>query len=303
MSESTAINKKIAEKAMKRLLFPHIAIMLVLIPVSAVFLVYSMVFIGTESAVAIVSYVLAAYTLTVWCFKIPYLVRFFRRIKSENRYVRVWLDNTHLRVNVFLYGALIWNSAYAVFQLGLGFYHSSFWYYSMAGYYISLAVMRFFLVRHTCRYKPGEEMEKELIKCRTCGIILLVMNLALSVIILFMFCDYRVFRHHEITVLTQATYTFAAFAAAIVNAVKYRKYNSPVYSASKAVSLANACVSMLTLESVMLTTFSEGSGNPAARRILLGITGAVVSVFILTMAVYMITRSNKRLTNILKPSL
>ena len=53
------------KKLGKCLLFPHIAIMLVLIPVSTVFLVCSMAFLGTETPIAIVSYALAAYTLTV----------------------------------------------------------------------------------------------------------------------------------------------------------------------------------------------------------------------------------------------
>ena len=56
------------KKLGKALLLPHIAIMIILVPVAAVLLVGSMVFIGTESPVAIVSYVIAAYTLTVWCF-------------------------------------------------------------------------------------------------------------------------------------------------------------------------------------------------------------------------------------------
>ena len=145
----------------KALLFPHIAIMIILIPIATVFLVYSMVFLGTESPVSIVSYVLAFYTLTVWCFRLPQLIRFFKTFKEENKYARRWQDDDRLRVNVSLYGSLIWNTAYAVFQLGLGFWHRTFWFCSMAGYYIALAVMRFFLVRHTSKHKPGEKMRPD----------------------------------------------------------------------------------------------------------------------------------------------
>ena len=81
----------------------------------------------------------------------------------------------------------------------------------------------------------------------------------------------------------------------IINIVKYRKYNSPVYSASKAISLAAACVSMLTLEATMLTTFGDGSMDAITRKIMLGCTGGVISVFIIVMAVYMIKQSNKQL--------
>jgi len=276
-------------------LFPHIAIMILLLPIAAVFLVYSMVFWGTESAASIISYVLSAYTLTVWCFKIPYLLRFFKTFKDENKYARIWQDDTRLRVNVSLYGTLIYNTAYALLQFGMGFWHHTFWFYSLAGYYISLAVMRFFLVRHTRRHKPGEKMLDELIKYRACGIVFLVMNLALALMIFFMVYWNRTFNHHEITTIALAAYTFTSLTIAIISAVKYRKYNSPVYSASKAISLASACVSMLILESTMLTTFGDGTMSLTGRRILLGISGGAVSVFIIAMAVYMIIQANKKI--------
>ena len=283
------------KKLGKALLFPHIAIMIILVPIATMFLVYSMVFLGTESVAAIISYVLSAYTLTVWCFKIPYLIKFFKTFKNENKYARIWQDDTRLRVNVSLYGTLIYNTAYALLQLGMGFWHHTFWFYSLAGYYISLAVMRFFLVRHTSKHKPGEKMPDELIKYRACGIVFLIMNLALALMIFFMVYWNRTFHHHEITTITLAVYTFTSLTLAIINTVKYRKYNSPVYSASKAISLASACVSMLTLESTMLTTFGDGTMSLTGRRILLGISGGVISVFIIAMAIYMIVNGTKKI--------
>ena len=283
------------KKLGKALLFPHIAIMSILIPIATVFLVYSMVFLGTESITAIVSYVLAAYTLMVWCFKIPYIIRFFKTFKSKNRYARIWQDDTRLRVNVSLSGTLIWNTAYALLQLGMGFWHHTFWFYSLAGYYISLAVMRFFLVRHTSKHKPGENMMEELRKYRACGIVFLVMNLALSLMIFFMVYWNKTFNHHEITTIAMAAYTFGSLTLAVINVVKYRKYNSPVYSASKAISLASACVSMLTLESTMLTTFNDGTMDLTTRRIMLGASGGAISVFIIAMAIYMIVRGTKKI--------
>jgi len=283
------------KKLGKALLFPHIAIMIILVPIATVFLVYSMVFLGTESVAAIISYVLAAYTLTVWCFKIPYLIQFFKAFKNENKYARIWQDDTRLRVNVSLYGTLIYNTAYALLQLGMGFWHHTFWFYSLAGYYICLAVMRFFLARYTIKHKPGEKMREELIRYRLCGWIFLAMNIALSLIVFFMVYWNRTFRHHEITTIALAAYTFTAFTVAIINMVKYRKYNSPVYSASKAISFASACVSMLTLEATMLTTFGDGTMDAITRKILLGCTGGVISVFVVVMAIYMIRQSSKKL--------
>lgn len=281
------------KKLTRALLFPHIAIKIALTPTSAVFLVYSMVFVGTESAAAIASYVLAAYTLTLWCLVIPKFIRMFKAFKTHNRYARRWQDDVRLRVNISLYGTLIWNASYAAFNLALGLWHHTFWFYSLAAYYISLAVMRFFLVRHTRKHKAGEMMLTELRKYRVCGIIFLIMNLALTAIIILMVYRNRSFIHHEITAIAMAAFTFTSLTVAIINSVRYRKYNSPVYSASKAISLASASVSMLTLESTLLEAFGEGTMDMASKRIMLGATGGIISVFIITMAVFMIAKASK----------
>lgn len=283
------------KKIGKALLFPHIAIMIILLPIATVFLVYSLVFMGTDSIIAITSYVLAFYTLTVWTVKTPYLIKFFKEFKAENKYARRWQDDARLRVNVSLYGTLIWNTAYALLQLGMGFWHHTFWFYSLAAYYICLAVMRFFLARFTIKHKPGEKMRQELIRYRLCGWIFLAMNLALSLMVFFMVYWGRTFHHHEITTIAMAAYTFTAFTMAIISIVKYRKYNSPVYSASKAISFASACVSMLTLEATMLTTFGDSSMDAVTRKIFLGCTGGAISALVIVMAIYMIRQSNRKL--------
>ena len=132
-------------------------------------------------------------------------------------------------------------------------------------------------------------------KYRNCGIVFLAMNMAVSLMIFFMVYWNRTFMHHEITTITMAAYTFTSFTLAIISVVKYRKYNSPVFSASKAISLAAACVSMLTLESTMLTTFNDGTLDLLGRRIMLGVSGGVISVFIVAMAIYMIVQSSKKM--------
>ena len=283
------------KKIGKSLVFPHIAIMIALIPIATVLVIFSMIYIGTTSVPACISYALATYTLTIWCIKIPKLIRFFQRFKNENKYVRRWLTDTYLRTNITLHGSFLWNVAYAVMQLGLGFIHSTFWFYSLAGYYLCLALMRFYLVKYLSKHKPGEEMKLELIRYRTCGWIFLIMNMTLTVIIFFMVYWNRTFEHHEITTITLAAYTFVTFTMAMINIVKYRKYHSPVLSAGKAINLASTCVSMLTLEATMLTTFGDGTMDLTAKRIMLGATGTVISIVIIIMAIYMIVQSNKKL--------
>lgn len=283
------------KKIANALLFPPTAVRILLTPVAAILLIGAMVFIGTESAVAYVSYVLAAYTLTIWCMKIPDIIRYVRTFKKENRYARKWLDDARLRVKLSLYGSLTWNAVYALFQLWLGLYHRTFWFCSLGAYYICLCLMRIYLVIHTKKYAPGEKMRQELIKYRACGWIFLLMNVALSLIIFFMVYWGRTFNHHMITTIAMAAFTFTTLSVAIVNVIKYRKYNSPVFSASKAISLAAALVSMLTLESTMLTTFGGGTMTATAQKWMIGATGGVISLLIVAAAIHMIIASTKKL--------
>lgn len=288
------------KKIGRALLFPHIAIMILLIPIATALLVWSMVVIGTESAVAYVSYVLAAYTLTIWCFKIPKMIKNFKAFKNNNKYARKWQDDTRFRVKMTLFGSLLWNAAYGVFQLGLGIHHNTFWYFSFGIYYLCLAIMRLFLAWHVKKHAPGEKIRLELIKYRACGWVFLVMNLALALIIFFMLYWNRTFTHDMITTIAMAAYTFMSFTMAIINVVKYKKYNSPVLSASKAISFAAACVSMVTLTSTMLTVFSDGTMNIFTQKLMIGGVGTAVWLIVVAMAIIMIKRGNKKYTNEVK---
>lgn len=284
------------KKIGKALIYPHLAIIILFLPLSVALLVYSLIFFDTTAIISIISYLFAFYMLVVICFRVPRIVQFFKKVKNENKYVKKWFSDVHLRMNVSLYGSLIWNGAFAIFQLGLGFYHGSLWFYSMAAYYLILAIMRFFLLKHTRNYKPNEEGRMENKRYILCGWLLMFMNLALALIVFFMVYWNKTFVYHEIITITLATYTFVTFTFAIINMVKYKKYNSPVYSAAKNISLIAACVSMLTLETTMLTTFG-GNENPLLGQILLSITGAAVVGFALTMAIIMVVKGNKRLKN------
>ncbi len=282
------------KKLGKALLFPHISLMLTLVPVAAFFLVYSMVFLGT-APIAIISYVLAAYTLTVWCFKIPHIVKFLKTFKEKNKFMRLFRENPRLKLNISLWGLLAWNALYGVFQLCLGLYHKTFWFSSIGAYYICLGVMRFYLLLHTRKFSPGEKMHTELQKYRTCGWLFFLMNLALALIVFFMLYWNRTFAHDMITAIAMAAYTFTAFTISVIDIVKYKKYNSPVFSASKAISLVAACVSMLTLTSTMLTAFSNGTMSADVQKFILGIVGFAASGVAVAMAIYMIAQSTKKL--------
>ena len=276
------------------LLYPHIAVIVCLLPISVAFLVFSLINLGTESIIAIISYLLAFYVLVVICFRIPQMILYFKKVKHENKLLKRYFSDVQFRINISLYGSLIWNIAFAIFQLGLGFYHKSFWFYSIFAYYVILGIMRFFLVNHTRKYKANEQAEIEIKKSILCGWLLIVMNLALAVIVFFLVYLNKTFYHHMITTIAMAAYTFFTFTFAIVNLVKYRKYKSPIYSSAKTISLIAGSVSMLTLETTMLTTFGTGESQLLGQ-ILIPLTSILVIGFSITMAIILIVSGNKKL--------
>ena len=279
---------------LKVVLFPHPLMAVLLVPMAAVILVYSFLAAAPTDRISIFAYGISFYALIVVCVRIPDLINFTLRFKKHNKYIVRYTSDVRLRINISLFRTFFFNAAYAVFQLCLGVYHASVWFYAMACYYLLLAGMRLLLVRHTRNHGPGEDPLAELKKYRFCGICLLGMNLALSVIIFYIVWQGRTFRHHEITTIAMAAYTFTALTMAIINVVRYRKYESPVYSAAKSISLASAAVSMLTLETAMITAFGQENGE-LFRRVMLSATGTAVVLFIQGMAIYMIRNANRNL--------
>lgn len=281
-------------KFFKLLLFPKGAVLFLLVPLSAAMLIYTFVGSNVQAFVEYTSYILSAYTLTALCCRLPELIRFCKQLGQKNKYMARYKSDTRWRITISLYGSFGINSAYAFLQLGLGIYHKTIWYYGVAAYYFLLAVMRFYLLRYTKNHEPGENRKRELHGYRFCGVVLLGMNLALSVIVFYITWQNRTFVHHKITTIAMAAYTFTAFTMAIINLIRYRKYQSPVFSAAKVIGFTAAMVSMLTLETTMLTVFGEGE-NGDFDRMMTGITGTAVILVVLIMAVYMIVKSTREI--------
>lgn len=290
---------ELLKKIGKTLLFPPIVVVILLTPIATCMLIYTFVYVGSNHIFSYISYFVSAYALTIVCAQSPKIIRLCINFKKENRYLERYFSDPTLRINISLYMTLFINTAYALMQLGLGFYHHTIWYFSLSIYYILLAVMRFFLLKHTRKHVAGQDRMLELLIYRFCGILLILLHTALSAIVFYITWQNRGFVHHPITTIAMAAYTFFSLTKAIVSLIKYRKYQSPVFSAAKVISLACAMVSMLTLETAMLSAFGQ-PGQENFRRIMTGASGAGVIVIILIIAIRMIITSTKEYRHLKK---
>ena len=79
------------KKILTKLLFPHIALVIILVPVATVLLIYALAFGDTDSMLTYFSYFLSAYALTILCARSPYLLKKAKTIKQENKYIKLFL--------------------------------------------------------------------------------------------------------------------------------------------------------------------------------------------------------------------
>lgn len=152
--------------------------------------------------------------------------------------------------------------------------------------------MRFLLVRHAHRHHFGKDKAAEWKRFRLCGIILVMMNVALAGVVILVVHQNGSFHYAGSLIYAMALYTFYVTIMAVVNLVRYRKYQSPAMSAAKAINLAAALVSMLSLETAMLAQFG---GGETFRQLMTASTGGSVCVIVVGMGVYMTVHASKQL--------
>lgn len=281
------------KKILLKILYPNVILTIILSIVSFTLMILSLIYLEPISILSIMSYVLSFYSLCIISLQMPYIIKKIKMLRNENKYLKLYFGDANLKIKISLMISLVINTLYVIFQLCLGIYHSSFWFYSMAIYYFFLVIMRIYLVSYTIKYKPGERIELEIKRYSICGWLTLLMNLVVSIIIFFIIYWNRTFYHHQITTIAIAAYTFYSLINAIVQVVRYRKYNSPVFSATKALSLITSSVSMITLTTTMLTTFGSEDIIEFKQMMQL-LVGSIVSIFIIIVSMFMILGARKK---------
>ena len=290
-------------KKLIKLLYPPVWVIALLVPLCTAALIYTFVGGYEEHPLAYVSYVLSFYTLTcvvMRCIKtVPGYYRTARKKVYDNPLGSRFMTDMKFRTHVTLYGSLLINLLYVGTNIVSGFTNKTAWFFILAFYYTILAVMRFLLLRFVNRTGIGNNRFKELIRSRLCGCILLTLNLFLSGAVLMILYQNKGYKYGGILIYVMAAYTFWITAVAIKNLIKYKKLGSPVMSMAKIISMAAALVSMLSLETAMLSEFGADLPDDN-KRLMIALTGAGVSVIIITMSVYSIVKNSKEIRKIME---
>lgn len=301
------MNLQSMKKVLKKIFFlPPIPTLLISVPAYGL-VIYALAGKDVAPVIAYVSYALSAYALIITITGMIGVIRWSRQGMKEHPFVRKMLGiplvSRYLKEDMFraeaaLYQGFVINLLYTGIKLFSGIYYRSIWFIALSVYYILLATMRISLISFVRKQGNAvKNMASEWRRYRLCGIILLFMNQALVGIIVLVVHQNSGFEYPGMLIYAMALYTFYAAVTAVVNVVKFRKYGNPVLSSAKVISLTAALVSMLSLETAMLTQF--GAADDADfRQMMTASTGAGISMIVLGMAVFMIVRATKRLRQI-----
>ncbi|MBQ3220938.1 MAG: hypothetical protein IJB34_03130 [Clostridia bacterium] len=249
--------------------------------------------------VAYASFALAACSLA---YSVYTLVRFAPTLKKKlvaflenHRFTRTLVKDFGFRTVVFSILSFFASLAFGVFNGAIGIFYRSVWYGALAGYYILLTLLRgSILLYHNNRRRGVRENEavREARTCRNGGILLLVLNAALSVAIAQMIFDDQAFVYAGWTIYAFAAYAFYKITMSIVNFFRAQKQDDLTVQAVRIVNLTDGMVSVLALQTALLSTFSDATLRVSD---LNTATGIAVSAINLALGIFMIVRGAKRI--------
>ena len=174
------------------------------------------------------------------------------------------------------------NLAYGVYSGVLGVLDRSWWFLTLAAYYIVLSVMRFAAL---CAAEKADA-DTERFLSRFIGIMCLFLAVTLAGTAYLSVSGQHGTQHHKIVMITIALYAFVKITMAIVNLAKTRKNTRPALKCLRNLSLAHAAVSIFALQRSMLVTF-EGMSTENIR-IMNALTGTAVYLLVAVLGVNLI---------------
>lgn len=285
----------------KKILFPKTWIVAILFNVSVILLIYSLAVDGASPFIQYPSYLLSAYTLAIVGVRIPAIVKRVKAWLYANPYTLRLIQDKPFRILVGLFAGLGINVCFGLFKVVLGIVYDSKWFVAVGGYYMLLSVIRVLLLRgrkHSLKQETPEQRRLYQLKAyRACGVLMVGLNLTMTGLVFQMIWWGQSFSYPGFVIYASAAYAFYSMGMAIKNLVKYWKVENPIFSAAKRLSFATAMVSILALQTAMISQFGVDSGV-MFEKIMNTLTGSVVCMIILFMACSMVINANDEIIKV-----
>lgn len=296
------------QRLLQKLKSPHGWVLAVVYILTATFIIGACTillvdYIGTP--LEILAYTLFALAALFLGYSIYTFVLFFPKWKRgvitalhNRKFTRELIQNYGFRTVVTAICSFAFNILYGLFYGVLGILERSIWFGALAAYYIILSFIKggVLLYHKNKRKKSYENPEYTRMKTyRNSGILLVVINAALSAAIAQMIFNDETFRYDGLLIYASAAYAFYKITMAIYNLFRAKKEDDITIQAIRNINLTNAAVSILALQTALLATFTDGSVDIS---IFNTITGCIVSLLTWSIGIYMVVQGTKRMKKI-----
>ncbi len=256
---------------------------------------YSGAFCYVVYAIAALSLAYSVYTVVKFA---PTVKRGVQNKLKKYAFTRKMTENYGFRTLVFAWASAGINLAFVAFNLVMGILTKNAWYASLAGYYFLLSGLRggvFLLDKRAKKLANGEEAmyrKAQIKNYGLCGLALFVLEVAMAVAVTFMVVAGKPTKYTEIMAIVFATYSVYKIALAIRNIFKAKKNKDWQVQAFRNIGLVDAAISLLSLQTTLVATFSEDGWGMYA---LNAIVGLFVCLFTIGVGAAMIVQSRRRI--------
>ena len=210
-----------------------------------------------------------------------------------------FLFDGSFRAGVLFSLSFIVNVAYALLCGVLGIALRASWYGMFSFYYLLLSALRCGLLAGAMRSRRRAAGDARGLLVsrwklyRLCGIALFVLEFALAAAVTVMVAVGRPAPVSEVMAIASAAYTFYKVISAAVAFVKVRRLHDPLLQAFRNINLADAAVSLLSLQVTLVAVFSQGQGE--SMKPLNAAMGFFVCLLTIALGVWMIAEAGVRL--------
>ena len=285
-----------ARMILKKMFYPPKWVRIIIPMMSFTALIFIFAMGEKESMLAYTIYGMSAYSLSILLICVPALTVRIRSAVLNSKIMRKvadsglggkYLNDLAFRGGISIYQGMTVNFFYVVFRVAASIRYHSVWFISLAVYYLILGGLRAYLVFN---YRHHDK-ENEICCYRRTAWLLFLLNIPMGGIIILMVQTNSGFSYPGYVIYLSALYTFDAMIMSIVNIVKFRKLGSPVLSVAKVLNFVSAMMSILGLQTAMISRFSANGEN--YRKMMNAITGGFVWGGVILIAVYMLQQSRK----------
>lgn len=218
---------------------------------------------------------------------------------KKSRFLTSLMENYGFKTIIFSICSFAITIAFALVNLIGAILYRSIWYASISAYYFVLIFFRGGILLSAKKLKDkysDNPLKQEIGKWKIYlfgGIVLSIMEIAMAVAVTQLMLSKKPLQKNEIMAITNATYTFYKTGMAIYNLIKARKFNNPVTQSLRNINFADACMSMVSLTVLLLSTFGED--DMLFLKALVGFTACIVT---LITACLMIIHASKQIKNL-----